>query len=291
MQEKDEVPSFVRRSLDAPQKDPKSGADDLRLFQSGKIGQSPQHLAVSSGESNRSLVEPQHIQMQPESTGCNPAAELYGEGMAVQLSPAELPTKSEYAGVPAVAVSDADRLALDWLLSTDKGKSPVERVLARLIQAEAHEPNVWLRDDYRQSFITLTLASRGNTMPFVAASYQMYGCHPDKLHDKIIDRRHALLGPLYDVVENSETPETSHPTVTTERGIATRIGNCVADSGAVSGELPAFKEPVLPGETSHPILTGATGEVSPVPQADDLSGSFSPKKPSQSVKPKGEGVA
>jgi hypothetical protein len=95
---------------------------------------------------------------------------------------------------------------LEWILDQRKELSPVDRVLARLIQSEAHEPNPHLRDDYRQSFITLTLASRGNPMPFVAASYQMYGIHPDKVWPAIIARRHALLGPLYDVVENGAEP-------------------------------------------------------------------------------------
>lgn len=82
---------------------------------------------------------------------------------------------------------------LDWLFG-DKNKSLSDRVLARLIQAETHESDVWLRDDYRQAFMTVTLAAKGNTMPFVVASYQMYGVHPDKVWPKIVARHNAILG-------------------------------------------------------------------------------------------------
>lgn len=82
---------------------------------------------------------------------------------------------------------------LDWLFGS-KDKSLSDRVLARLIQSEAHEINVHLREDYRQAFMTVTLAAKGNTMPFVVASYQMYGLHPDKVWPKMIDRRNATLG-------------------------------------------------------------------------------------------------
>jgi hypothetical protein len=97
-------------------------------------------------------------------------------------------------------------LALQWLLNPEKDKKFPERVLARLIQSEAHEPDVWLRDDYRQAFITLTLALKGNTMPFVVASYEMYGLHPDKVFPAIVARRKANLGreyrKFYDVNDN-----------------------------------------------------------------------------------------
>jgi hypothetical protein len=85
-------------------------------------------------------------------------------------------------------------LPLEWILNPDKGKSFANRVLARLIQLEAHEPDVWLREDIRQSFITLSLALKGYSQPFVAASYRMYGLHPDKLYPAILARRKMLLG-------------------------------------------------------------------------------------------------
>lgn len=71
------------------------------------------------------------------------------------------------------------------------------RVQDYLEWAEAHEPDVWLRDDYRQAWIALGFAARGLRHPFVAASYRMYGLHPDRLWPAILERRRAKLGPLY----------------------------------------------------------------------------------------------
>ena len=103
-------------------------------------------------------------------------------------------------------------LPLEWLLQPRKAASLadarlplneaqtdviVDRILARLVQAEAHEPHVWLRDDYRQSFITIALAAKGSALPFVEASYRMYGPHPDKLWPAIVARRKAQLGAEY----------------------------------------------------------------------------------------------
>ena len=103
-------------------------------------------------------------------------------------------------------------LPLEWLLQPRKAASLadarlpldeaqtdviVDRILARLVQAEAHEPHVWLRDDYRQSFITIALAAKGSALPFVEASYRMYGVHPDKLFQHVTDRRKAKLGKEY----------------------------------------------------------------------------------------------
>lgn len=86
---------------------------------------------------------------------------------------------------------------LDWLFRTKTGLLP-DRVLARLIQAEAHEGNPHFKDDYRQTFIALSTSLRGELSGWdalVSASYAMYGVHPDKLHAKVLARREALLGP------------------------------------------------------------------------------------------------
>jgi hypothetical protein len=71
------------------------------------------------------------------------------------------------------------------------------RVLEYLQWAEANEPDPWLQDDYRQSWITLRFAGRGFPQPFVTASYVMYGLHPERLWPAIVERRKAKLGPLY----------------------------------------------------------------------------------------------
>lgn len=94
---------------------------------------------------------------------------------------------------PAPAVQ-SKALPLEWLLDPDKSSTLTDRILARLIQCEAHEPDVWLRDDYRQAFIAVSFAARGIPEPFVEASYVMYGLHPEKLYPAILARRSALLG-------------------------------------------------------------------------------------------------
>jgi len=91
-------------------------------------------------------------------------------------------------------------LPLEWILNPDKGKSFANRVLARLIQLEAHEQDVWLREDIRQSFITLSLALKDYEQPFISASYAMYGLHPDKVWPAILARRKMLLGSEYEEI-------------------------------------------------------------------------------------------
>jgi hypothetical protein len=141
-------------------------------------------------------------------------------------------------------------------LDPEKDKNFPARVLARLIQSEAHEPDVWLRDDYRQAFITLDLALKGNTMPFVVASYQMYGLHPDKVWPARIARRKALLGKEYE---------------------------------AIAGEPALPLVSPLPGS---PNSQQACGKHDPIPQGAvllsagvDRYAPASPRKPVQSVRP------
>jgi hypothetical protein len=60
--------------------------------------------------------------------------------------------------------------------------------------ATSAKPDPWIRDDLRQSYITVALAEKGSPIPFVEASYRMYGLHPEKLYPAILARREALLG-------------------------------------------------------------------------------------------------
>ena len=74
----------------------------------------------------------------------------------------------------------------------------VERVLARLEKAERQERDPWLADDYRQSWISILTFTRGDyptfSAAFEAASYRMYGLHPDQLWPAICARREVNLG-------------------------------------------------------------------------------------------------
>lgn len=71
------------------------------------------------------------------------------------------------------------------------------RVLLRLEQAEAREPNPHLQADYRIAWITVWYAARGDPMPEIAAAYRVLGLHPTKVWPAIVARRHALLGACY----------------------------------------------------------------------------------------------
>jgi len=71
------------------------------------------------------------------------------------------------------------------------------RTLARLEQAETHEPNPHMRDDYRIAWITVLRAARGERIPFVSATYAVLGLHPEKVWPAIVERRKFLLGAAY----------------------------------------------------------------------------------------------
>jgi len=81
-----------------------------------------------------------------------------------------------------------------------------ERVLRRLEAAEDKEPNPHLRDDIRIAWITVLYASRGNRQPFVDATYQVLGLHPDKVWPAILARRTALLGVEELMLDISQAP-------------------------------------------------------------------------------------
>ena len=85
-------------------------------------------------------------------------------------------------------------------------RSLTERVLARLEQFEAREPDPWMRDDIRIAWITALYASRENPQPHVAATYRVLGLHPDKVWPAILARREAILGRMVDLPHNKKQP-------------------------------------------------------------------------------------
>lgn len=90
---------------------------------------------------------------------------------------------------------ESKALPLGWLLDPDKSESFTNRVLARLIQAEAHEVDPWTRDDLRIAWIATLYASEGNPQPLIDATYAVLGLHPDKVWPAILRNREAMLGP------------------------------------------------------------------------------------------------
>ena len=71
------------------------------------------------------------------------------------------------------------------------------RVVEYLLKAEMKEPEICYRDEYRQARIVVALASKGDPDPFTAASYQIYGLHPDAIWPRIVADRKAQLGAKY----------------------------------------------------------------------------------------------
>jgi hypothetical protein len=73
-------------------------------------------------------------------------------------------------------------------------RSLCDRIIDYLAEAEADEPDLHLRDDYQQALRTVVLAREGSTMPFVEASYALWGMHPAKVWPRILAHRQAMLG-------------------------------------------------------------------------------------------------
>lgn len=72
------------------------------------------------------------------------------------------------------------------------------RILSRLTQAIAREPDPWMQDDLKIAKLTALYAANGEAVecsPSVLASYYVLGIHPDKVWPRILQRREAM-GPL-----------------------------------------------------------------------------------------------
>jgi hypothetical protein len=75
--------------------------------------------------------------------------------------------------------------------------SLTDRVINRLARMEVREQDAHLRDDYRQSRLTMAYAHNGSPIPFVEASYEMFGAHPERVWERIGAMRKFILGPEY----------------------------------------------------------------------------------------------
>lgn len=75
-----------------------------------------------------------------------------------------------------------------------------QRILCRLLEAEACELNPHYRDDYRIARIAVSYAASGEyklCSPHVAASYTVLGLHPEKVWAAIVARRKAVCGAAF----------------------------------------------------------------------------------------------
>ncbi len=123
-----------------------------------------------------------------------------GNTMARESSSDSVTKKSKSAKIKSFPVNSAlsaQFLPLDWLLRPIKGKSLSERVLARLIQSEAHEAEASFRTDIRIAWQIVLHCMKGDAVecsPAVLAWYQVVGCHPDHFYGKLMIRRAAMFG-------------------------------------------------------------------------------------------------
>lgn len=143
-----------------------------------------------------------------------------GKEHGLQLLPSALlptPSQEHVAPVPPVLPArplllESKSLPLEFLLAragkvllqedVELPAPDIQRVIAQLIQAEAHEPNLHFKADYRQTMIAMCAVDVRRDVStglaaLVAASYHMYGKHPDKLWPAIVARRKADLGKEY----------------------------------------------------------------------------------------------
>jgi hypothetical protein len=136
---------------------------------------------------------------------------------------------------------DPNFLPLDWALDPTKDPTDrLDRILAELTWKAAHEPNAHLADDYRQAMVAIILAAKGKSVPFVESSYICYGLHPDKVYQAIIERRKALLGPLYDEVERSSGSQVGLRAAPTGKPHPPETG----DGLSLPEQFPSPKKPV-----------------------------------------------
>jgi hypothetical protein len=139
---------------------------------------------------------------------------------------------------------ESKALPLQWILDPEKEKSKTNRVLAALVRAEAHEPDVWLRDDIRQAFIAVSLAGQGDPQPVVTASYRMYGLHPDKVWPAIVARRKALLGNEYAKFEETRPNPKTDRTALGCAGLVDEEPNADGTSSPAPYEFPSAKKSI-----------------------------------------------
>jgi hypothetical protein len=190
------VISSLLWSVNSAQKSAQCGANNLGQPQARQRLQSSNDCSIALGQPDSGwLGSGAHVDLQ--------SAFDFGKAGVCrtyipELSPCEIGSLSDAARFQTVALPPKPSpFALEWLISPKIKITLHERIMARLIQAEAHETDIWLRQDYRQAFICVSLAAKGNTEPFLVSSYQVYGIHPDKVWPKILWNRQAKLAREY----------------------------------------------------------------------------------------------
>lgn len=92
---------------------------------------------------------------------------------------------------------EANFLPLDWVLDPNKGRGPSERVMARLLLAEAKSGDPDHKLAYRLAWHITLHCSKGDAVecsPVTLAYYSIVGCHEDQYYDRLMIRRAAMFG-------------------------------------------------------------------------------------------------
>jgi hypothetical protein len=204
------VISSLLWSVYSAQKSAQCGANNLGQPQARQRLQSSNDCSITLGQPDSGwLGSGAHVDLQTAfDFGKADVCRTY----IPELSPCEIGSLSDAARFETVALPPKPSpFALEWLISRKSKTLPEveklrreesteflsERIMQRLIRAEAHETNTSLRQDYRQAFICVSLASKGNTEPFLVSSYEVHGLHPDKVWPYILWNRQVLLGREY----------------------------------------------------------------------------------------------
>ena len=122
------------------------------------------------------------------------------------------------------------------------------RILSRLAQAEAREPDPWLSDDLEVARLTVLYAASGEAVccsPQVLASYEVLGLHPDKVWPAIEARRKAM-GPLEVIGAPPKKPAQSVK-LWCEKSESARVVNSRAD-------VTVLREPTISVPMAAPSI-------------------------------------
>lgn len=102
----------------------------------------------------------------------------------------------------------------------------VDRILAYLERAESKEIDPWYRDDYRISWLTVLWSAQGvpdwtlraNSPAYVAATWQVLHCHPEKVWENLEAQRRAKLGAEYALIFPESIPHNKKQPMAESRG-------------------------------------------------------------------------
>ena len=193
-------------SFDSSQKCPKRNANDLAGFEASQLSQFVQNRLVFAAQVNGRRTgtfvvrRSQHLVDTPSVVHATllPVAQRHQSAIS---GSSLLGKKFDNSLIPnEKRVKFADfirRLLREGFCVYVSIYGQWVSILDYLAWAESAEADVWLRDDIRIAWITVSFAAQGYEQPHIAATYQVLGLHPSKVYAAISERRKAILGPEF----------------------------------------------------------------------------------------------